>query len=97
MTAVKGLAEATGRKAIAISNLQALAWYGSRRLRGVVLDARRGEVYGAVYNSALELVQEEIVAPRHADIAGDRDRSAQRRLADRHRPRWAEQRVRLAE
>ena len=63
LTAVKGLAEATGRKVIAVSNLQALAWYGSRPLRGVVLDARRGQVYGGVYNSALELVQEEIVAP----------------------------------
>ncbi len=63
LTAVKGLAEATGRKVIAVSNLQALAWYGSRPLRAVVLDARRGEVYGGVYNPALELVQEELVAP----------------------------------
>ena len=62
LTAVKGLAEATGRKVIAVSNLQALAWHGSRPLRAVVLDARRGEVYGGVYNAALQLVQEEIVA-----------------------------------
>ncbi len=62
LTAVKGLAEATGRKAIAVSNLQALAWYGSGPLRAVVLDARRGEVYGGVYNAALQLVQEEVVA-----------------------------------
>jgi tRNA threonylcarbamoyladenosine biosynthesis protein TsaB len=62
LTAVKGLAEATGRKVIAVSNLQALAWHGSRPLRAAVLDARRGEVYGGVYNAALQLVQEEVVA-----------------------------------
>jgi len=62
LTAVKGLAEATGRKAIAVSNLQALAWHGSRLLRAAVLDARRGEVYGGVYNAALQLVQEEVVS-----------------------------------
>lgn len=62
LTAVKGLAEATGRKAIAVSNLQAMAWYGSRPLRAVVLDARRGEVYGGVYDNHLQLVQEEVVA-----------------------------------
>jgi tRNA threonylcarbamoyladenosine biosynthesis protein TsaB len=62
LTAVKGLAEATGRKVIAVSNLQALAWYGSRPLRAVLLDARRGEVYGGVYNAALQLVEKEMVA-----------------------------------
>ncbi len=62
LTAVKGLAEATGRKVVAVSNLQALAWYGSRPLRAAVLDARRGEVYGGVYNAALRPVEEEVVA-----------------------------------
>ena len=62
LTAVKGLAEATVRKAIAVSNLQALAWHGSRPLRAVVLDARRGEVYGGVYDNDLQLVQQEVVA-----------------------------------
>jgi tRNA threonylcarbamoyladenosine biosynthesis protein TsaB len=61
LTAVKGLAEATGRKVVAVSNLQALAWYGSRPLRAVVLDARRGEVYGAVFDAALQLVEDEVV------------------------------------
>jgi len=62
LTAVKGLAEATGRKVIAVSNLQALAWYGSRPVRAVVLDARRGEVYGGVYDYRLQPLQEEVVA-----------------------------------
>jgi len=62
LTAVKGLAEATGRKVIAVSNLEALAWFGSHPLRAAVLDARRGEVYGGVYDAALRPVQEEVVA-----------------------------------
>jgi tRNA threonylcarbamoyladenosine biosynthesis protein TsaB len=61
LTAVKGLAEATGTKVVAVSNLQALASYGTRPLRAVVMDARRGEIYGAVYNSKLEAVQPEVV------------------------------------
>ena len=61
LTAAKGLAEAAGRRVIAVSNLQALAWYGSRPLRAAVMDARRGEVYGGVYNAALQIVQEERV------------------------------------
>ena len=70
LTAVKGLAEATGRKVVAVSNLQALAWYGSRPLRAAVLDARRGEVYGGVYDAALQLVQEEVVAKLPVWLAG---------------------------
>ncbi len=61
LTAVKGLAEGVGRAAIAVSNLQALAWFGTRRLRATVIDARRGEVYGAVYDAALDPVCEEVV------------------------------------
>jgi tRNA threonylcarbamoyladenosine biosynthesis protein TsaB len=59
---VKGLAEAMGKPAVAASNLLAVARYGSARLRGVALDARRGEVYGAVYDDAGKLVTEEVVA-----------------------------------
>lgn len=61
LTAVKGLAEATGKPAVAVSNLRALAWFGSAPLRAAVLDARRGEVYGAVYDAALEPVTGEVV------------------------------------
>ena len=59
---VKGLAEAMGRPAVAVSNLEAVARYGTARLRGVALDARRGETYGAVYDDAGKLVTEEVVA-----------------------------------
>jgi tRNA threonylcarbamoyladenosine biosynthesis protein TsaB len=61
LAAVKGLAEATGKRVVAVSNLRALASFGSARLRAVVIDARRGEVYAAVYNSLLELVRPEVV------------------------------------
>jgi len=61
LAAVKGLAEAAGRRVVAVSNLQALAWFGTRPLRATVMDARRGQVYGAVYDAALEPVCEEVV------------------------------------
>ncbi len=61
LTAAKGLAEATNRKAVAISNLQAIATFGTAPLRAVVIDARRGEIYGAVYNDRLEIVLDEVV------------------------------------
>ena len=61
LAAVKGLAEATGKPAIGISNLQAPAWFGDRPLRATLLDARRGDVYGAVYNGLLETVSAEVV------------------------------------
>jgi tRNA threonylcarbamoyladenosine biosynthesis protein TsaB len=61
LTAAKGLAEAARKPVVAVSNLQALAFFGTAPLRATVLDARRGEVYGAVYNAALELVEPEVV------------------------------------
>jgi tRNA threonylcarbamoyladenosine biosynthesis protein TsaB len=69
LAAVKGLAEATGRKVIAISNLQALAWYGTKPLRATVIDARRGEIFGAVYSNALEPVCPEVVIRLDAWLA----------------------------
>ncbi len=61
LSAVKGLAEALGKPAVGISNLQALSSFGNFPLRAVILDARRGEVYAAVYNSNLEPVVPEAV------------------------------------
>ena len=70
LTAVKGLAEANRRKAVAVSNLQALAFFGSRPLRAPVLDARRGEIYGGVYDASLHLVRDESVVSFEAWISG---------------------------
>jgi len=61
MAAVKGLAEATARPAVAISNLQALAFFGEAPLRATLLDARRGDIFGAVYDDALEIVRPQVV------------------------------------
>ncbi len=62
LACIKGLAEALGRPAVGVSNLQALASFGSAERRAVLLDARRGEIYGAVYDSALRLEVPERVA-----------------------------------
>jgi tRNA threonylcarbamoyladenosine biosynthesis protein TsaB len=61
LACVKGLAEAMGRPAVAVSNMQAVARYGAARLRAVVLDARRAEVYAAVYDDSGNLVTPEVV------------------------------------
>ena len=63
LACVKGLAEAAGRPVAAVSNLEALGTFGAAPLRAVVLDARRGEVYGAVYNQRGDAVQPETVMP----------------------------------
>jgi len=62
LAAVKGLAEALHAKVVAVSTLQALASYGQAPLRAVLMDARRGEVYGALYDAKLQLVGPEVVA-----------------------------------
>ncbi|MBI3667793.1 MAG: tRNA (adenosine(37)-N6)-threonylcarbamoyltransferase complex dimerization subunit type 1 TsaB [Acidobacteria bacterium] len=74
LTAAKGLAEAHGKLVVPVSNLLALAYAGEGELRAAVLDARRGEIYGAVYDAGLRPVVEEIVAPwpRFLELLGDR-------------------------
>jgi tRNA threonylcarbamoyladenosine biosynthesis protein TsaB len=62
LACIKGLAEALGKPAIAVSNLEALARFGTAPLRAVVIDARREEIYGAVYDAAGKLVCPEVVA-----------------------------------
>lgn len=69
LTAVKGLAEARSRQVVAVSNLKAMAYFGTRALRAPWLDARRGEIYGAVYNAALERVRDEVVMSYDAWLA----------------------------
>jgi len=61
LTAVKGFADATGSRVVGVSNLQAVAWFGAGELRAPHLDARRGDVYGGVYDARLQIVQEEVV------------------------------------
>jgi len=63
LAAAKGLAEACGKPVAAVSNLQALAFFGTGPLRAALIDARRGEIYGAAYDASLEIVTEEAVTP----------------------------------
>ncbi|MBK5293848.1 MAG: tRNA (adenosine(37)-N6)-threonylcarbamoyltransferase complex dimerization subunit type 1 TsaB [Acidobacteriia bacterium] len=63
LSAVKGLAEALGKPAFGVSNLQALAWHGSGPLRAAVMDARRGQIYGGVFDAGLGKVTQEMVGP----------------------------------
>lgn len=61
IAAVKGLAEATGRRVAAVSNLEALAWFGTAPLRAAVLDARRGQVYAALFDAGMNALRAESV------------------------------------
>lgn len=61
LACIKGLAEACGKPAVGVSNLEAIAFFGSAPLRAAVMDARRGEVYGAVYDAEGRLAAPEMV------------------------------------
>jgi len=58
----QGTAEALGKPAVAVSNLKALSTFGSAPLRAVLLDARRGELYAAVYDAGAQCVSPETVS-----------------------------------
>lgn len=70
LTAVKGLGDSTDRGAVAVSNLKALATFGQSDARGVIMDARRGEIYGAVYDEALNLIAPEVVTAFPSWLSG---------------------------
>ncbi len=61
MTCVMGLAEALDKPVCGVSNLEALAEFGTGELRAVTIDARRGDTYAALYNSKGEAVLPERV------------------------------------
>ena len=61
LTAAMGLAESAGCRIVGVSRLMAMASLGTRPFRAVLSDARRGEVYAAVYSASLELVSPEVV------------------------------------
>lgn len=76
IAAVKGMAEVTGKSAYGVSKLRAMASYGTGGQRAVLLDARRGEVFAAVYNQRLEPVVDETVTKAEAWLARLPDESA---------------------
>lgn len=61
LAAIKGLAEVLNKPAAAISNLEALASFGTAPRRATVIDARRGEVYAALYDDSGRAIVEEAV------------------------------------
>lgn len=69
LTAAKGLAEVHAKPIAAISNLRALATFGTTERRAVILDARRGDVYAAVYGARLECREKETVMKLPAWLA----------------------------
>lgn len=66
LSAAKGFAEVHDKPLFAVSNLEAIASLGSVALRAPLLDARRGEVYGGVYDPSLRPVRAEVVMPLRA-------------------------------
>jgi tRNA threonylcarbamoyladenosine biosynthesis protein TsaB len=63
LSAIKGLAEVFGKRVVAVSNLEALAEFGHSDARATVIDARRGEVYAALYDGAGRQIVPEVVLP----------------------------------
>jgi tRNA threonylcarbamoyladenosine biosynthesis protein TsaB len=61
LAAMKGLASVLGIPAAGVSNLAALAKFGALPLRATIIDARRGEVYAALYDAAGKAVIPESV------------------------------------
>jgi len=63
LAAVKGLAEAEGKRAYGISTLRALSCLGSGNTRAAILDARRGEVFAGIYGRDSHEIAPEMVGP----------------------------------
>jgi len=69
LAAVKGLAEACSAKAAAVSNLQAMAVFGTAAVRAPFFDARREQVYGGVFDANCDPLADETVGPFDAWLA----------------------------
>ena len=63
LAAAKGIAEGAGIGVVTVSNLAAIAAYGRGPVRAAFSDARRSEVYGAVFDGELGVVVPERVQP----------------------------------
>jgi tRNA threonylcarbamoyladenosine biosynthesis protein TsaB len=74
LAAVKGLAEVAGKPAVGVSSLVALAAWGSAELRAPLIDAKRGEVFAALFDrEGVELIQESVLPFRaFAELVGER-------------------------
>ena len=61
VAAAKGFAAATSKPIVCVSNLRAIASYGSAPVRAAIIDAHREEIFGGVYDSELNSLSEELV------------------------------------
>jgi tRNA threonylcarbamoyladenosine biosynthesis protein TsaB len=75
LAAIKGLAEVLSKPAAAISNLEALASFGTSSNRATVIDARRGEIYGALYDDkGHPLIDETVIQfPAFLTLLGEQE------------------------
>lgn len=75
LTAVKSLAEVNRKKVVGVSNLRAMAELGEGGFRAPLMDARRGEVYAAVYDAQGHAVVDEMVTrwPAFVELVGRRE------------------------
>ena len=73
LAAMKGLGEVLGKPVAAVSSLAALAETGSHPLRATVIDARRGEVFGALYEDGGARIPECVLPfPKLLDLLASR-------------------------
>jgi tRNA threonylcarbamoyladenosine biosynthesis protein TsaB len=63
LAAMKGLGEVLGKPVAAVSNLEALARFGTGDLRAALIDARRGELFAALFTREGQRVVPESVLP----------------------------------
>lgn len=64
VAAAKGFAAAMSKPVVCVSNLRAIAAYGSGPVRAAMIDAHREEIYGGVFDGALNPLTEELVIKR---------------------------------
>ena len=77
---------------MAVSNLEALAEFGKADLRATIIDARRGEVFAALFDrDGTPLIPECVVAfPRFLEMLGDRECEFISTNFDPSAPQWSE-------
>ena len=73
LAAMKGLAFATSKPVCAIPNLEAIAFLGSAPMRAAFIDARRQQIFAAIYDEHLTVVSPEVVTslPQWLNGIGD--------------------------
>ena len=61
LAAAKGFAAATSKPVVCVSNLRAVASFGTAPIRAAIIDAHREEIYAGVFDADLNPIGEELV------------------------------------